>query len=238
MHIATQGEELATTTVQLESSVGRSSSLHWDVPVTEEDEIPHQSGHGQLRGRGLPPNEFRPVALSVMVQVVRVEIVHSLTFPSCLMIRAFSSLKHVEDLEPTVVNLREPLHRHVLGEEPGVATCLGQIENHVLHQGTSEHIIVFERWSLPQVLVVLPRRAATIECLPLFDEIGLVLCVVLLAFGVFHSTADMIVIELMLLHESLPVLIRVEPLRLGDERDGRIVERDPESPGSVSEDVL
>mmetsp|Transcript_49098 Transcript_49098/g.107244 ORF Transcript_49098/g.107244 Transcript_49098/m.107244 type:complete len:236 (-) Transcript_49098:217-924(-) len=157
----------------------------------------------------------------------------------CGLVRqTLASLQDVVDLEADVINLGEPLHRHVFWEHPGIATSLCEVEDHVLNERSTEDIVVFKRRPLVQELVVLACRATAIEGLPLLGDLRLLLGIVLLALRILDCAAEVIVVEVVLLHKSLPVLIGIKPLGLGQEGDGRILEGDPERPRTILQDVL
>merc|ERR1719401_927123 len=130
------------------------------------------------------------------------------------MLKALTPLQYVVDLESDVVNLRKPLHGHVLREKPGVATCFCEVENHVLNQWSAVDVVVFKGRTLIQEFVVLPRSATTIERLPTGLQFCLLFCIVLFALGVFDCAIQMVVVKVMLLNKGLPILVGIEPLGL------------------------
>ena len=100
---------------------------------------------------------------------------------------------------------------HTSHPGPGISSSLGEVENHVLNQWTSENIIVLKGWALIQQLVVLPGGSTAIKGLPISLQCGLVLGIIVLALRILHCTGQVIVVEVVLLHESLPILVCIQP---------------------------
>mmetsp|Transcript_6637 Transcript_6637/g.15124 ORF Transcript_6637/g.15124 Transcript_6637/m.15124 type:complete len:376 (-) Transcript_6637:30-1157(-) len=238
MHVAAQGVKCALAAVHLHGLVEGKASLYRHVVIAEEHKVPHETSRSELRHGRLTGDELGKMCLPVMIKVVRMEVVVRLARKGCLVLRALATLQNVVDIETDVVDLRKPLRWHVLREHAGVTTCLGQVEHHVLHKRAAVEIIVLKGWPLVQQLVVLARRAAAVECLPLLLELCLLLCIVLLALRVFNCAAQVIVVEVVFLDEGLPVLVGVQPLRLRQQRDRRVLEGDPECPRTVCQYVL
>mmetsp|Transcript_118616 Transcript_118616/g.330920 ORF Transcript_118616/g.330920 Transcript_118616/m.330920 type:complete len:243 (+) Transcript_118616:713-1441(+) len=238
MDVRAQGVEGALAPVHLDCLVEGGARLDRYGVVAEEDVVAHESAGQQLRDGRLACDELGKVSLAVVLQVVGVEVVVRLAGQGRRVFQALASLQHIVHLEAQVVDLGKPLHRHVLGEHPGIAARLGEEEDHVLHKRPAEDIVVLEGRPLVEQLVVLARGAAAVELLPLHLQLGLLLRIVLLALRILDCTAEMVVVKVVLLDKRLPILVGIQPLRLGKEGDRRILEGDPKRPRSVPQDVL
>mmetsp|Transcript_3151 Transcript_3151/g.7084 ORF Transcript_3151/g.7084 Transcript_3151/m.7084 type:complete len:268 (-) Transcript_3151:164-967(-) len=147
-------------------------------------------------------------------------------------------LKHVADVHANLVHLAKPLEGHDFWEETGVSTSLGQIVDHVFDEWPAVQVIVLVAGSVLQQLVGKPRDVLAVKLLPTLAHAKLNLCVVLLALRVLSDAAQVVVVVVVLLYESLPVLVRVQPLSLLRLRDWRIVERDEKRSGTVANQML
>mmetsp|Transcript_76451 Transcript_76451/g.248026 ORF Transcript_76451/g.248026 Transcript_76451/m.248026 type:complete len:444 (-) Transcript_76451:1435-2766(-) len=238
VHIRAQRIKGALAAIGLDRLVKSLAGLHRDVAVAEEDVVAHETTHGQLSERGLLGDQLGEERLAIVLQIMGVEVVVALAAERGLVLEALAALQHVVDLEAEVVDLREPRGGHHLGEHAGVAAGLREVEDHVLDERAAVDVVVLVGRPLVQQLVVLARGAAAVEGRPALDQLRLLLGVVLLALGILDGTGDVVVVEVVLLDECLPVLVGVQPLGLGELGHGRVLERDPQSPGSVLQYLL
>mmetsp|Transcript_27936 Transcript_27936/g.52376 ORF Transcript_27936/g.52376 Transcript_27936/m.52376 type:complete len:251 (-) Transcript_27936:518-1270(-) len=223
VHIATQAVKCTLAAIHLDGPVKSGARLNRHIAVTEEDEVPHQTSSTKLGGDGLLCNQLGVVGLTVVFHVMGVEVMEGFPRPGRLMHLPLPSLQDVVQLEAHVINLGVPLGGHHFWEGPGVTACFREVENHVLDQRAAEDVVVLEGRALVQQLVVLAGSAAAIEGLPVALQVRLLLGVVVLAFRILHGTGQMVVVEVVLLDESLPVLVCIEPFRLRQHGDGRIL---------------
>mmetsp|Transcript_27328 Transcript_27328/g.33337 ORF Transcript_27328/g.33337 Transcript_27328/m.33337 type:complete len:243 (+) Transcript_27328:393-1121(+) len=214
IHISAQAEESSLATIHLDGSIKCCARLHWYICITEKDVIAHKSGSTQLRGRGFLGDQLGVVSFTIMFHVMWVEIMEGLTRPRGLMGLTLSTLQHVVDLEAGVVDLCVPFCGHGLWEGPGISTGLGEVKNHVLNQRTSENIVVLKGWPLIQQLVVLSSGSTAIKGFPIPLQGGLILGIIILTLRILHGGSQMVVVEVVLLHEGLPILVCIQPLRL------------------------
>mmetsp|Transcript_94730 Transcript_94730/g.277085 ORF Transcript_94730/g.277085 Transcript_94730/m.277085 type:complete len:289 (-) Transcript_94730:73-939(-) len=161
-----------------------------------------------------------------------------LTRESGCMFQPLPSLQDIVDLEAEVIDLCIPLHGHEFRKQAGIATSLGEVEDHVLDQRPTEEVVVLERGPLVEELVILARGASAVKLLPLQLELSLLLRIILLALRILNCAAKVIVVEVVLLHKCLPVLVSVQPLRLRQKRNRRVLEGNPQCPSSVLQNVL
>mmetsp|Transcript_87381 Transcript_87381/g.157410 ORF Transcript_87381/g.157410 Transcript_87381/m.157410 type:complete len:234 (+) Transcript_87381:508-1209(+) len=212
VHVCSQGVEGTLAAIRLDGLVKRHAGLDWDVGVAEKDEVAHQAARAKLGGCSLLGNELGEECLAVVIEVVRVEVVEGFTCHRRLVDQTLATLQHVVQLKADVIDLRKPLGGHDFREHPGITTGLGEVEDHVLDERSAEHVIVLVRRTLVEELVVLACRATAVKAIPLVLQSCLQLGVVVLALRVFDGRGQVVVVEVVLLHESLPVLVRIQPL--------------------------
>merc|ERR1719258_759654 len=133
-----------------------------------------------------------------------------------------------------VVDVPEPLVRHGLREELRVAASAREVVHHVLNEHAVEQVVVLVRRALVEHLVVEARLPLAVEARPLRDDLRVLLRIVLLGLRVFDGEVHVRVVEVVLLNEGRPILIRVDPLRLGRLRDRRVVVGDEQRPRAVA----
>mmetsp|Transcript_1249 Transcript_1249/g.1452 ORF Transcript_1249/g.1452 Transcript_1249/m.1452 type:complete len:240 (+) Transcript_1249:1-720(+) len=234
----TKAEKGPFAIIHLDGSIKCRARLHWHIAVTEKDEVAHESSSTKLRSSGFLGDQLGVIGLAIVLHVMWVKVMEGLARPGGLMGLTLPSLQHIVDLEANVIDLRVPFGWHSLWEGPGISSSLGEVEDHVLNQRTSEDIVELKGWALVQQLVVLPGGSTTIKGFPIPLQCCLVLGIIVLALRVLNSTRQMTVVEVMLLHKGLPILICIQPFRLGQQRDGRILERDPQSTRAVLQNLL
>ncbi|GBE59303.1 threonyl alanyl tRNA synthetase SAD, putative [Babesia ovata] len=194
--------------------------LHWHQRVAKEAEVSHKVGQRVLGGL-LLLCEHCHVGLLAGVLLTGAEVVGLEPGHALQLALLPASLSDGELFEALVLQVRQPLPRRQVWEVPEIVASAQQEVRHVLEELLAVDVVVLPGGEVVHVLVQHGRVSTLVE----LDHSGVPAGLVGLDHGrrLWVGRVTRLRVHAVLLHEGLPVLVALEPLRNYDEHEAKHV---------------